>query len=83
MGLRLKPGTAGPAMIDATARIIAPDGTSSSAAVPGVKEGDWGYLMYPADFLTAPKVFPAGSYTLIWSKSRTGEFLACDGWLAR
>jgi hypothetical protein len=61
---------------------VAPDGTSTSANLSALNEGDWGYLTYPKDFPGAQQNYPAGAYTVIWTKALSGEFLACDGWLA-
>jgi hypothetical protein len=82
IGLRLKPDTGGPASISAYARVIAPDGTSVSLVTPSLKEGDWTFRMYPTDFQAPTSPSEPGLYTVVWTKDPTGEFLACDGWVA-
>jgi hypothetical protein len=82
VGLRLKPDTGGPASISAYVRVIAPDGTSVSSIAPSLQVGDWGFRMYPTDFGAATSLSEPGLYTVVWTKDPTGEFLACDGWVA-
>ena len=83
IGLRAQPGSGAPSASTVQARVIGPDGTASApATLNAVLEGDWGYLMYPTDFPAAPADYPAGTYTVIWTRVPSGAFLACDGWLA-
>jgi hypothetical protein len=72
-------GPAGPVAM--RARVIAPDGTSTTAGGQLVSD-QFLYLNYPSDFGGAPKQYPSGVYTVLWSQASNGGFIACDGFWA-
>ena len=81
IGLRDKPGQGGPPQLSVVGRVIAPDGSSTAVTLYDVPEGQWAYSIYPNDFPGAAHLYPAGTYTVIWTDTQ-GQFLACDGWQA-
>ena len=68
-----------PTGADVQARVIGPGGTSTTAM--GFLSNDWLNLDYPTAFEGAEKVYPSGTYTIVWSTDLDSEFLACDGFV--
>jgi hypothetical protein len=59
------------------ARVIAPDGSATTATAGATRGGSAANLPYPCDFRGADSLRP-GIYTVVWETG--GAFIACDGW---
>jgi hypothetical protein len=80
LGLRDKLGSSAQPLA-VQAKVVAPNGTSTTAAGQLVADTELD-VNFPGDFSGAPKVYPAGVYTVIWTQASDGGFMACDGFWA-
>lgn len=70
LGLRNKFGEAGEYHA-VTATVGAPDGTSTSNDTV-LHSDEWAEVLYPNEFRGAPRLYPTGTYTVIWESFGTG-----------